>query len=110
MKHYLCLPDSITEVSHNDSIEVANGSKCLPQYAGECLRYIQVELLEDNDNDVDEQVEVRIAGALLDFDDDGRLTAAHALEEGDGHISEFERETCAELAILDEMQNGPTVQ
>lgn len=108
MKHYLCLPDTIREVSHAESIEVANGSMCLPQYAGECLRYIQVELLDDDD--AEEQVEVRIAGALLDFDDDGRLTAAHALEEGDDHISEFERETCAELAILDEMRDGPTVQ
>lgn len=108
MKHFLVHDGEIREVAHSDSVAVANGAMALPEFASTSQRYVQVQVLE---HEIDEEnVEVRIAGALLDFDDEGNLSAAHAVEEDDPLISDFERQTCAELALQAAVYDVPSVQ
>lgn len=99
MKHYIFEEaGAIREVAHEDSIQVANGMMILPEYANERIRYLQVQVV--NPETAEPKVEVRIAGAYLNFNERGQLTEAEALSE-ENEVSPFERETCAELALAD---------
>lgn len=107
MKHYIFeTHGNIREFEHDESIEVATGMKMLPEYANERIRYLQVQVVSPTNPDP--KVEVRIAGAYLNFDDYGQLTEAEALTD-ENEVSPFERETCAELAVADLKQKDATV-
>lgn len=97
LKHYLFeSQDQLREFSAEDGAKVANGEQALPEYAGEKLRYMQVALDEGNDTE-DAKIQVRMAAAVLSFNEKGFLTAA---EPYDGEmVSEFEREALAEFAL-----------
>lgn len=107
MKHYIFeAHGNIREFEHDESIGVASGMKMLPEYANERIRYLQVQVVAPKE--ADPKVEVRIAGAYLNFDDYGQLTEAEALTD-ETEVSPFERETCAELAVADLKPQGSTV-
>lgn len=103
LKHYVLNADgSLREFSDEESMLIANGLRGVPEFSGARVRYVQVQVLEPkpaSEGAVNEvQVEVRLAGAALSFDDEGKLALAEALEKVE-EVSEFERQTCAELAL-----------
>lgn len=103
LKHFVLNADgSLREFSDEESMMIANGLKAVPEFSNERVRYVQVQVLEpgeDKAEGVSEvQVEVRLAGAALSFNDEGHLTLAEALAETE-EVSDFERQTCAELAL-----------
>jgi hypothetical protein len=107
MKHYVFENrGSIREFEHDESLAVASGMRMLPEYANERVRYLQVQVVAPKEPDP--KVEVRIAGAYLNFDDYGQLTEAEALTD-ENELSPFERETCAELAVAELKHKDATV-
>jgi len=99
LKHYVFDGSGkIREFSHGESTDVARGEIPLPEYAGEKVRYLQVYVSPEQDED-EQRIEVYMAGALLKFSDKGQLEEAELLHADDETISEFERETCAQLAM-----------
>jgi len=92
----------IREFSHEESMLIAAGKQAIPEYADSRQRYLQVAVVPTED---DNRMEVRMAGAWLNFDHEGLLVAADAQSPDDEEIvSAFERQTCAELALLAEEQ------
>lgn len=99
LKHYVFDgSDKIREFSHGESTNVARGEQPLPEYAGAKIRYLQVYVPPEQDDD-EQRIEIYMAGALLKFSDEGQLEEAELLQADDETISEFERETCAQLAM-----------
>lgn len=102
LKHYVLNVDgSLREFSNEESSKIASGRQSVPEFSNSRVRYVQVQVLEpkaDADEAPEVQVEVRLAGAALSFDDEGKLEQAEALNEAE-EVSEFERQTCAELAL-----------
>ena len=102
LKHYVLNQDgSLREFSNEESMAIANGLRAVPEFSGERVRYVQVQVLEPKDAEKELreiQVEVRLAGAALSFNDEGKLALAEALNDVEA-VSEFERQTCAELAL-----------
>lgn len=96
LRHYVFEPDGqLREFTHEAGARVANGDQALPEYADTQLRYLQVAVEDESDENA--KVQVRMAAAMLSFNSDGFLTAA---EPYDGDmISEFEREALAEFAL-----------
>lgn len=102
LKHFVLNADgSLQEFSDEDSMLIANGLKAVPEFSNERVRYVQVQVLEagqSEETSTNVQVEVRLAGAALSFNEEGHLTLAEALAESE-EVSDFERQTCAELAL-----------
>lgn len=102
LKHYVLNSDgSLREFSDEESSMIASGLQAVPEFSNERVRYVQVQVLEPKataEETVEMQIEVRLAGAALSFNDEGKLTLAEALEEVEA-VSDFERQTCAELAL-----------
>ncbi|HXG29291.1 MAG TPA: hypothetical protein VNJ47_10655 [Nevskiales bacterium] len=99
VKHYILTNDGrIAEFSTEEAYKVANRLSALPQYADSRLRYVQVQLDEPDENAPD-SLRVRIAGAYISFDAQGRLNGANAPAENESAISRFEHETCVQLAL-----------
>lgn len=97
VSHFLFTPQGeLTEVPTDIATDVASGERPMPQFADNQLRYLQV--IVDHEGSKSE-VQVRTAGALVHFDDQGRLKeAGMAMGERDG-ISRFEHDTCVQLAL-----------
>lgn len=97
VSHFLFTPQGgIEEVPTDIAADVASGERPLPEYSAHRLRYLQV-IVDQQDKDAD--VQVRTAGALVHFDDQGHLKEAGiAMGERDG-ISRFEHDTAVELAL-----------
>jgi hypothetical protein len=102
LKHYVLNRDgSLQEFSDEESTLIASGLRAVPEFSNERVRYVQVQVLEPkraDEESTEAQVEVRLAGAALSFDEEGKLTLAEALEELEA-VNDFERQTCAELAL-----------
>lgn len=102
LKHYVLNSDgSLREFSDEESTMIASGLQAVPEFSNERVRYVQVQVMEPKtveDERPEKQIEVRLAGAALSFNEEGKLTLAEALEEAEA-VSEFERQTCAELAL-----------
>ncbi len=105
LKHYVLESDgSLREFSEEESSMIASGLRAVPEFSNERVRYVQVQVMEPKaatvteDERREKQIEVRLAGAALSFNEEGKLTLAEALEEAEA-VSEFERQTCAELAL-----------
>lgn len=108
MRHFLFDRDgSIREFTHEDSVMVANGGKNLPEFADSRLRYLQVVVVQPEDEE--QKYEVRMAAAYLTFDREGQLSTAEALDDDGAAISDFERQTCAELALRADIPGMVTV-
>lgn len=104
IKHYIVTEDRIREFSDEEGTSVANGQRLLPEYADSKLRYVQVVV---NPNEREGAVQVQIAGAYLQFDDQGRLTEAGAREVNED--DKFEHETCVQLALDKRYGDSTTV-
>jgi hypothetical protein len=99
VKHYILSDDGrIAEFSTEEAFKVANRLCALPQYADSRLRYVQVQFDEPDESAAD-GLRVRIAGAYVTFDAQGRLNGANAPAENESAISRFEHETCVQLAL-----------
>lgn len=99
IRHYILSDDGrITEFSTEEAFKVANRLSALPQYADRRLRYVQVQL-DNEDLSAPDKLKIRIAGAYVSFDGQGRLSDANAPTEDDNAISSFEHETCMQLAL-----------
>ncbi len=100
VRHYILSNDGrIAEFSTEEAYKVANRLSSLPQYADSRLRYVQVQFDELEGDAAPEKLKVRIAGAYVSFDGQGRLSNADAPGENDNAISNFEHETCVQLAL-----------
>jgi hypothetical protein len=109
VRHYILSNDGrIAEFSTEEAFKVANRLSSLPQYADSRLRYVQVQF-DDLEDAAPEKLKVRIAGAYVSFDDQGRLSNADAPAENDNAISSFEHETCVQLALRSELGENVTV-
>jgi hypothetical protein len=99
VKHYILANDGrIAEFSTEEAFKVANRLSTLPQYADSRQRYVQVQF-DDPDEAAPESLKVRIAGAYVSFDGQGRLSDANAPAENETAITRFEHETCVQLAL-----------
>lgn len=103
LKHYVLNGDgSLQEFSDEESQLIATGLRAVPEFSEQRVRYVQVQVLEPKAKNKLEpqevQVEVRLAGAALSFNEEGKLALAESLEKQE-EVSEFERQTCAELAL-----------
>ena len=109
VKHYILSNDGrIAEFSTEEAFKVANRLSSLPQYADSRLRYVQVQF-DDLDETAPEKLKVRIAGAYVTFDDQGRLSDADAPNATDSTISRFEHETCVQLALREALHESVTL-
>lgn len=109
IKHYILTNDGrIAEFSTEEAFKVANRLSALPQFADSRQRYVQVQF-DELDGPVTEKVKVRIAGAYVSFDGQGHLSETDAPGENDNAISNFEHETCVQLALRNQLGEAITL-
>jgi hypothetical protein len=109
VRHYILSDDGrIAEFSTEEAFKVANRLSSLPQYADCRLRYVQVQF-DDQEDVLPDRLKVRIAGAYVSFDKQGRLSDADAPAEADNAISNFEHETCVQLALRSQLSSQITL-
>ena len=104
IKHYIFADNRIREFSNEEGSRVANGERLLPEYADSKLRYVQVVL---DPNESKGALQVQIAGAYLQFDEEGRLKEAGAREVKEA--DKFEHETCVQLALSERYREAITL-
>lgn len=103
--HFVLTPDGgVREISPEQAARVAAGASKLPEYADHAVRYLQVTIT----NESEEEVKVITAGASIKFDHDGRLTEAGPIGDRDPHISHFEHDACVQWALRD-LPTAPVV-
>ena len=96
IRHFLLTPEGqIREFSGEQAARVAAGTGKLPEFAQRRLRYLQVAVSDDSDD----ELKVMTASASIRFDADGRLTETGPISESSGAISEFEHEACVQWAL-----------
>jgi len=109
VKHYILTDDGrIAEFSTEEAFKVANRLSALPQYADSRQRYVQVQFDDPDEVELD-RLKVRVAGAYISFDNQGRLSDADAPAENESAISHFENETCVQLALRAALGENVTV-
>ena len=97
IKHFVLSNDGhIHEFSSEQAYKVANGVDTVPALADAHVRYVQVQFDEQSN---EEPLQVVTAGALVDFDSEGRIVDIGAVEPGKMPITPFEQETCIQLAL-----------
>lgn len=97
IKHFVLSDDGhIREFSSERAFKVANRMDAVPELADTHVRYVQVQFDELSQ---DEPVQVVTAGAMVHFDAEGRVQEVGAVEPGKMPITEFEQETCIQLAL-----------
>lgn len=98
LRHYVFSDDgSLREFTQEDGARVANGESALPEYADSKVRYLQVAV--DDEVNPSSKVEVRMAVAMLSFNEEGYLTSAESFEDEDDVVSPFERQALAEYVL-----------
>lgn len=103
IKHFILTDDGrIEEYSSEQAFSVASGQTPLPDFADSTQRYLQVQW--DSDSIETGEIKVTTAGAIIHFDDEGRLSGAGAPDEGEEAISRFEFDTCVQLALQDTIE------
>ncbi len=94
--HFVLTPDGrVREFSAEQTARVAAGAGKLPEYADRAVRYLQVTIQDQSE----EEVKVITAGASIKFDHDGRLTEAGPIGDRDQRISHFEHDACVQWAL-----------
>ena len=94
--HFILAPDGrVREFSAEQAAKVAAGAGKLPEYADASLRYLQVTVSKESE----EELKVITAGAKIRFDHDGRLTEAGPIGDRDQRISHFEHDACVQWAL-----------
>lgn len=97
-RHFLLTHDNaIEEFSEEQASRVAEGMTTLPQFADKRLRYVQVDIADAVDNNG--ELRVRTLGAVITFDDDGRMIQADGAEGDSDELSYFEHDACVQFAL-----------
>lgn len=100
VRHFLLTQDgAIEEFSDEEASAVAEGTQDLPRYADKQLRYVQVAF-DDNANEEGE-IQVKTMGAIVRFDDQGRLAEADGATQTRDELNEFEHDACVQFALRD---------
>lgn len=97
VRHFLITPDGhVHQYSHEEAQHIARGENALPEFAGSWVRYLQVQMDESKDG---EGIQVMTAAARVQFDEQGKLQQTAAPDPKDPALTEFEHETCVQLAL-----------
>lgn len=97
-RHFLLTQDgTIEEFSEEQASRVAEGMTALPRFADKRLRYVQVDIADAVDNNG--ELRVRTLGAVITFDDDGRMIQADGAEGEADELSYFEHDACVQFAL-----------
>ena len=106
VKHYILSNDGqIAEYSTEQAFLVANGLSPLPEFADSRQRYVQVQYDEPEELGT-EKLQVRVSGAYVSFDGQGRLSGAGTNTDGREPISRFEQDTCVQLALREALREA----
>ncbi|MBI2382945.1 MAG: hypothetical protein HYV18_02600 [Gammaproteobacteria bacterium] len=98
-RHFVLTPEGgIREFSAEQAALVAAGARRMPEFAKRQLRYLQVTVLDEPNN---EDLRIQTAGACLGFDSDGRLAEARPPDGESEQISRFEHDTCVQWVLRD---------
>jgi hypothetical protein len=96
-RHFLLTQEGyVREFTAEQAAMIAAGADRLPEYADRRVRYLQVTF----DAEHETEIQVRTAGAAIQFDESGRLTEAVPPAE-DETFTRFEHETCVQWALRD---------
>lgn len=96
--HFVLTPDHrLREFSGELAARVAAGAGKLPEFADHSVRYLQVTVSTESED----ELKVITAGARIRFDHDGRLTEAGPIGDRDERISHFEHDACVQWALRD---------
>lgn len=97
-RHFLLTQDNeIEEFTDEQATRVAEGMDILPRFADKRLRYVQVDIADAVDDNG--ELRVRTLGAVVTFDDDGRMIEADGAEGETDALSHFEHDTCVQFAL-----------
>jgi hypothetical protein len=97
-RHFVLTPDGrIREFSTDQAARVASGARKLPEFADRSLRYLQITVTAEPDEDI----RVVTTGASIHFDTEGRMTGAGPLKAAGEPISSFEHDACVQLVLRD---------
>lgn len=103
--HYVLTPDGrVREFPADLAARVAAGAGVLPEFADRQVRYLQVTVTTEPNEDI----KVMTAGATIKFDATGRLAEAGPLAEESTQITRFEHDACVQLALRDVPATGVT--
>ncbi len=98
IRHFILTNDGrIEEFSEDEAAEVANGSSVLSQFADSRLRYVQVAY--DEETDSSGELKVRTMGAVITFDEEGRINGAGSPNKKSEALSRFEHDACVQYAL-----------
>ena len=98
--HFLLTQDgAIEEFSEDEAAEVAEGRRDLPQFADKRLRYVQVAY--DDKTNENGEIHVKTVGAIVSFDDAGRLREAGSADNEQDKLDAFEHDACVQYALRD---------
>lgn len=96
--HFVLTPDGrVREFPGELAASIAAGAGKLPEFADRRVRYLQVTVRNENED----ELKVITAGACIRFDHDGRLTEAGPIGDRDQRISHFEHDACVQWALRD---------
>jgi len=94
--HFVLTPDNrLREFSGELAAKVAAGAGKLPEFADRSVRYLQVTISKESED----ELKVITAGAKIRFDHDGRLTEAGPIGDRDERISHFEHDAAVQWAL-----------
>lgn len=106
VRHFLITPDGqVRQYSNEEAQSIAQGANCLPEFAGRWVRYLQVQMDEVKDG---EGIRVMTAAASIQFDEGGKLQQAAAPDDQGQSLTEFEHDTCVQLALAPVMDMSTT--
>ena len=98
-KHFILKADGeIVEYAPETAADIAAGNRAVPEYADRELPYLQVWVDDEiNDN----ELQVRTAGAVIRFNEEGRFAEAEAPDEeiAEDQNMRFAHDTCVQLAV-----------
>lgn len=100
IRHFLLTEDgAMEEFTEDEASAVVEGKQDLPRFADQQLRYVQVAF-DDQANDEGE-IQVKTLGAIVKFDDEGRLAEADQARDAQDELNEFEHDACVQFALRD---------
>jgi len=107
IRHFLLTDDGhIEEYSESEASRVAEGTRLLPRYADARVRYVQVAFDEEPE---DGEIRVRTLGAVIGFDEHGRIDEAAAPADESESVSEFEHDACVKFALRERIPEATTI-
>lgn len=98
VRHFLLSNEgAMEEFSEDEASAVVEGRQDMPRYADQQLRYVQVSF-DDQANEQGE-IQVKTMGAIIKFDEAGRLAEADQARDAQDELNEFEHDACIQFAL-----------